>query len=159
MTLGTIIMIVLGIVVLVFLIFGFSTGWGNLWDRIKNVGPGESNLDSIRTGCEVACLSRSVDDYCYSVREVNLGGDSFRATCQQLASGTSLVPGETNCQDYYGARWRSGNDCQEGEVNVDGIKNEKEGYVCCVNEDDKANTEALISQLNSEIDSCPGLCS
>ena len=36
LTLGTIILIVLGIAVLVFLIFGFYTGWNNMWSKITN---------------------------------------------------------------------------------------------------------------------------
>ena len=39
MTLGTIIAIVLGIAVLVFLIAGFSMGWENLWDKVSGAEP------------------------------------------------------------------------------------------------------------------------
>ena len=45
MTLGTIIAIVLGIAVLVFLIFRFSTGWNNLWSKITELGGGSANVE------------------------------------------------------------------------------------------------------------------
>jgi len=38
MTIATIVAIALAVVVLIFLIYGFSTGWGNLWDRITTFG-------------------------------------------------------------------------------------------------------------------------
>lgn len=93
MTLGTIIAIVLGIAVLVFLIFGFSSGWGNMWDRITNFGGGKVNVNAVVQGCELACSSNSVYDYCTKKRELVLedknttigilksGGDY---TCDQM---------------------------------------------------------------------------
>ena len=42
LSIGTLILIVLGIVVLVLLILGFTLGWGNLWDRINIFGGGAS---------------------------------------------------------------------------------------------------------------------
>ena len=75
MTLGTIIAIVLGIAVLVFLIFGFSTGWGNLWDKITNYGGGSSNLDTIKQACALACTGQSVDSFCNEERIVRYGKD------------------------------------------------------------------------------------
>ena len=47
MTIGTIIIIVLALVVLVVLIFGFSTGWSNLWEKITAFGGGEVNVQSV----------------------------------------------------------------------------------------------------------------
>jgi len=40
MTIGTIIVIILALVVLVVLIYGFTTGWGNLWDKLTGYGGG-----------------------------------------------------------------------------------------------------------------------
>ena len=68
MTLGTIILIVLGIAVLVFLIFGFSTGWGNLWSRITAYGGGDANIDTIKQACALACASNAENDYCMRER-------------------------------------------------------------------------------------------
>jgi hypothetical protein len=105
LTLGTVILIILGIVVLVFLIFGFSTGWGNLWDRMSNIAGGKSNLDSIRSGCEVACLSNNVEDFCRFQRTVRYDGTesawngkdmgnvtSSPGTCYDISQNTTRYP-------------------------------------------------------------------
>ena len=85
MTLGTIIAIVLGIAVLVFLIFGFSSGWGNMWDKITNFGGGSDNVAAVVQGCELACSSESTYDYCTKKRELVLEG---------------AIPGLTSGEEY-----------------------------------------------------------
>ena len=73
MGLGAIIAIILGLVVLVFLIFGFTKGWGNLWDNIVNIGGSDSNVNTVTRGCEVACIGGNTYDYCKQVRMVKYG--------------------------------------------------------------------------------------
>ena len=88
MTLGTIIMIVLGLVVLVFLIYGFSVGWGNFMDKIFNFG-GKSNVDTIKSACELAKQRGGTSSYEYSSlnRTVKWGdGTSSEMTCEELES-------------------------------------------------------------------------
>jgi len=59
MSLTTIILIVLGLVVLVFLIYGFSTGWKNLWDTVTQYTGGGSNVDAVKSACMLACSTNS----------------------------------------------------------------------------------------------------
>jgi hypothetical protein len=73
LTLGTIILIVLGVVVLIFLIYGFSTGWTNLWDRVTNYAGGKSNFDTINNACTIACSSREREAWCTQQRTVKFG--------------------------------------------------------------------------------------
>lgn len=73
MTIGTIIAIVLGVAVLVFLIFGFSQGWNSLWERVTNIGGTDNNVDAVVSGCEVACASDSQYSYCIQSRSLKLG--------------------------------------------------------------------------------------
>ena len=85
MTLGTIIAIVLGLVVLVFLIFGFSTGWSNMWQRISGYS-GTSNVDTIVDSCTLACSSQRVNDYCTEIRTVKFSDKHTESgSCQALA--------------------------------------------------------------------------
>ena len=77
MSLTTIILIVLGLAVLIFLIFGFTTGWGNLWSTITELGGGDANVDDVKRGCELACSTQSVDAYCTQVRTINYGESKF----------------------------------------------------------------------------------
>lgn len=95
MTLGTIIAIVLGIAVLVFLIFGFSTGWNNLWDRVTQFGGGSANIDTIKQACALACTGKSSNAYCVQVRtvkfgrEVTIGEDDVKSatgTCDEMVN-------------------------------------------------------------------------
>ncbi len=88
MTLGTIIAIVLGIVVLVLLIFGFQKGWKNLWSEITEIGGGKANVDTIKRACTLACSTQSVDAYCNQQRIVKFGDDraDLPGTCQGLDS-------------------------------------------------------------------------
>ena len=75
MTLGTIIAIVLGIAVLVFLIFGFSTGWGNLWDKVTNFGGGKVNVEVIIQSCTLACQQNNEYSYCSEERMIRTSPD------------------------------------------------------------------------------------
>lgn len=78
MTLGTIIAIVLGIAVLVFLVYGFATGWGNLWSRITAYSGGDANVDTIKQACALACASNAENDYCLRERTITFSGDEER---------------------------------------------------------------------------------
>ena len=76
MTLGTIIAIVLGIAVLVFLIFGFSTGWSGLWDRVTQFG-GESNVDTVAQACALKCSTGDKFAFCTEDRTLNDGTETI----------------------------------------------------------------------------------
>jgi hypothetical protein len=73
MTIGTIIIIILALVVLVVIIYGFSTGWGNLFDKILNFGGGKINVQTVIDSCNVACATQSGYDYCSLNRTVVFG--------------------------------------------------------------------------------------
>ena len=93
MTIGTIIFIVLALVVLIVLVVGFTTGWGNLWSRITGFF-GKPNVDSVVQACSVACTTDANFDYCQRQREVRFEDTgSFKFTCYQLeaVSGTGLA--------------------------------------------------------------------
>jgi len=64
---NAIILIILGVVVLVVLIAGFSIGWGALKDRLIGT---KSNVDTISQACVTACSTNSVYDYCNMKREL-----------------------------------------------------------------------------------------
>jgi hypothetical protein len=71
MTIGTIIVIILALVVLVVLIVGFTQGWGSLGQWIKNLlGVGGTNLDTVISGCNLACANQMQSAYCDQIRDV-----------------------------------------------------------------------------------------
>ncbi len=118
MTLGTIIAIVLGIAVLVFLIFGFSTGWNNLFDKIGNLGGGKANVDAVIQGCAVACSSNSVDAYCRQSRTVNFGDKkTAKGSCNALEKVKGLE--SISCSTLSSSCKDSKADCSEGKDELD----------------------------------------
>jgi hypothetical protein len=85
MTIGTIVIIVLAIAVLVFLIFGFTTGWSNLWERIGIYGGGGVNVNDVATACAGACAQQSEYNFCTLKRElITEKGSQGSYSCEQL---------------------------------------------------------------------------
>ena len=116
LSLTTIILIVLGLAVLVFLIFGFSKGWGSLWDTITQAGGGGANVDDVKRGCDLACSTQSEDAYCRESRTMRFGEmrnvtlanttkievKSVSGSCKVLATnysglGVAKCPGISSC--------------------------------------------------------------
>lgn len=83
MSITTIILLILGLVILVILILGFTIGWGKIAPWIGN----KNNLDTLKNSCGVVCSTGGQYDFCTVKRtvkdEVN---DKFEATCQDLAT-------------------------------------------------------------------------
>ena len=93
---NAIIMMVIGIIVLVVLVLGFTIGWNRLLPFVST-----NNVQNIVTACSTACSTGSTFDFCQSPREVKDGtNDKFEATCHELANNddyTSRNYGFTNC--------------------------------------------------------------
>ena len=87
LSLTTIILIVLGIVVLALLVWGFSTGWGNLWNKITAFGGGEVNVDTIKQACVLACSTNEINNYCVSKQNIKgLNGGQVNSAIGQVNS-------------------------------------------------------------------------
>ena len=102
MTIGTIIVIILALVVLVVIIYGFTTGWGNLWEKITGFGGGDVNVQSVVQSCQLACTTSSTYDYCTRERNVNFGKDDIKNgdyNCKALEE-TSLGVGLGGCDVF-----------------------------------------------------------
>jgi len=89
MTIGTIVIIIIALIVLVFLIVGFTMGWGNLTDKIKALIGGGSNVQTVVQGCQLACSSSSAFDYCSKQRDVRFDDEAkddlkLKYTCYQM---------------------------------------------------------------------------
>ncbi|MBT4135390.1 hypothetical protein HOD75_02435 [archaeon] len=85
MTIGTIIIIILALVVLVVLIFGFSTGWGNLWEKIVGYTGGDVNVETHVSACELACATSQDFEYCKDRSIVfEAGKDAETIHCKTL---------------------------------------------------------------------------
>jgi len=88
LSIGTLILIVLGIVVLVLLILGFSLGWDNLWKKI-NIFGGTSSVGDIATACKIAVTSQDQYTFCTKTWEIkNASNDKIVIGCRdRLVTG------------------------------------------------------------------------
>ena len=78
MSTNTIILLILGIVVLVALVWGFSTGWSSLRNLVDS-----SNVDDVAQDCSAACAIDSVYSYCSAQRTLKVKEDNLevKSTC------------------------------------------------------------------------------
>jgi len=97
LTLSTLILIVLGVAVLVFLIFGFSTGWNTFWNKITAFGGGSSNVDTIKQACALVCSTQSEYAFCDEERTVKYGKD-IEIIENDVAKKVNSEDG--NCKDF-----------------------------------------------------------
>ena len=82
MSTNTIILLILGIIVLVVLILGFTRGWDKLAPWISG-----NNVDTIVTACEAACATNSVYDFCMVGRNLKAEDVKLKeVTCNYLAN-------------------------------------------------------------------------
>ncbi|MDO8517636.1 MAG: hypothetical protein Q7S33_05940 [Nanoarchaeota archaeon] len=91
MGIGTIIIIIIGLVVLALIVFGFVMGWTNLFDKLSNLGGGASNVDTIVQSCNIACSTASVNDWCTLQRNVKFDkSPSETTTCVALSTNPKV---------------------------------------------------------------------
>lgn len=91
MTIGTIVIIVLAILVLVFLIYGFTTGWNNLWQRIGIYGGDGATISDVSNICATACAQS--DDYNWNTRKHEVRDENgFKGdySCDELTKAVEL---------------------------------------------------------------------
>jgi len=90
MSVGTVILLILGIVILVFLILGFSTGWSKMLPWLSS-----NNVDAIKNACSVACATGSQYDYCSAMRVLkDEDGKYDPATCDAISKGQVTLKGQ-----------------------------------------------------------------
>jgi hypothetical protein len=89
MSVATLVLIVIGIVVLVMLILGFSMGWKNLWGKI-NVFSGGSNVETVIQACEIAATSDSSYNFCQEFKTITIDGKKIYVNCQDSRVSSTL---------------------------------------------------------------------
>lgn len=88
MSTTTIILLVLGLIILVVLILGFTMGWQKFAPWLSS----QNNIDSLKTTCSVSCATGGTYDFCSLQRDVDDGiNDKFSSTCKELSTGQDFV--------------------------------------------------------------------
>lgn len=78
---STIILIILGVIILVVLVIGFTIGWNKIIPYVSS-----SNTNTVSTQCLAACSTNSVYDFCSRTFDLNSGTATIHnATCNYLA--------------------------------------------------------------------------
>ena len=85
LSVNAIILIVLGVIILVLLIAGFTIGWSKI---LPFIGGGD-NVGTIVQQCQIACSTSSVYDYCTKERTLTVDGENpldKDKSCSELVS-------------------------------------------------------------------------
>jgi len=101
LTIGTLILIILGIVVLVLLIIGFTVGWDFIIDKFR-VAPGQT-LEAVAQSCKFSANNDFKTDYC-GFKEVKIEGKNQFISCEdqrvQNAIGGDINIPTTFCENF-----------------------------------------------------------
>ena len=150
LTIGTIIVIVLGVAVLVFLIWGFGTGWSNLWGKVMAYTGGGSNIDTVKQACALACNGMQENDYCYNVRDVTLADKTkIKGTCATLSSSGIESCSSLSCKTCSGVSSAPCTDVDQSDCNKVNVCLWNTTTSTCVAKD--CSTLLLESQCTSSI--------
>ena len=84
LSVNAIILIVLGVVVLAVLIFGFTVGFGKILPFISS----GNNVDTIVNSCDTACATNSVYGFCTQERTLKAEDlpEDLKETCYKLST-------------------------------------------------------------------------
>lgn len=90
---SAIVLIILGVVVLVLLIVGFTMGWETLAPWIS-----DNNVDAIATSCQVACSTGSTYDYC--TKQITLKAPNLPGNVGELVANCSYFANAPGYEGY-----------------------------------------------------------
>lgn len=98
LSIGTLILIVLGVIVLVILILGFSVGWGKMWEKI-NIFSGGTSVNEVVTACNLAASQGNKYGYCQEFKSVKINNEVEYLNCQDEARIASNIETKINCNE------------------------------------------------------------
>ena len=80
--------IIIGVVLLVLLIFGFMNVWRTFQGQVDVITDSNSNVDDLRNACDLRCSSKDVYSYCVESREVEVDDNVVaKGSCKTFADG------------------------------------------------------------------------
>lgn len=90
---SAIVLIILGVIVLVILILGFTIGWKKFVPWISG-----GNVNEIATNCQTACTLISVYDFCS--REMTLEADDLPGDVKEVKGTCSFFATDADYEKY-----------------------------------------------------------
>jgi len=95
LTIGTLILIVLGVIILVLLVIGFSVGWENIFKKF-NIFGGGTDIESVVQSCKIALSSNAKYSFCSDFKKISVDGKVEYINCQDDRVASSL-DGSISC--------------------------------------------------------------
>ena len=89
MTIGLIIALAIGVIVLILMTMGITGTWGKLWNQVTNIGGGEANIQTIEQACKLRCTEGNNYEFCELERSLNNGTKTFTVTCDSLPKNST----------------------------------------------------------------------
>jgi len=144
MSTTTIILIVLGLIVLVILILGFTMGWANLREFIAPT----TNVDKIVQQCGIACNTDQKFAFCTQKRELKAEDEKLiDVTCYSLAEKKSIYGidkcGLIDCEIFSSVELAKASCAEEGQ-NVQYLEQLRVITHSCT-DDDVADAQAAVA--------------
>lgn len=93
LSVNAIILIILGVVVLVLMILGFTVGWSNILPFIST-----NNVNTVATACDIACSTNAQFDFCNLPRNLNTDDKKFKSVTCNYAAQNQTKYGIKTCQ-------------------------------------------------------------
>ena len=89
MTIEVLVALTIGLFVLGFSIYGFSTNWNMLGGKVCLLGGYDSNVEAIQNKCKLACLENDNETYCDKEIKLKLNDNEVViGTCNDLSKKT-----------------------------------------------------------------------
>ncbi|MFH1425182.1 MAG: hypothetical protein ABIG28_00420 [archaeon] len=96
---GTLVLMILGIVILVFLVMGFTMGWSNLLAKINIFGGGGLSVNDVVNACKVAGISGDKFTICEKEWKIKVNGEEEKISCRNERVVPYLAEFEIDCND------------------------------------------------------------
>jgi len=137
MSTTAIILIILGVIVLVVLILGFTIGWNKLFPWLSS-----NNVGSIVSSCDVACSTGDKFGFCSTTRELNDGTSKITSDCATFSvfseytqygiNKCNTIKCDFTCSDIKikGISAEEKESCLENEEDISSLA--KTTRACCV---------------------------
>ncbi len=136
MSTNTIILLILGLVILVALIWGFATGWSSMKSLFS-----PSNVDGVIQDCNSACGINSVYSYCSGERTLRVNEDNLKvkSTCAVFSSEKSFakykisecpsINCDLKCEDIVIDGKRGSSTLSSGKYDVSDLAKEEKCFI------------------------------
>lgn len=85
MSISTIILLILGVIILVVLVLGFSVGWNKILPFVS-----QDNVNTVSQQCNVACTTNDIYSFCTKSNDLTANGSTVKGSCYDFSTNASF---------------------------------------------------------------------